>query len=136
MTESTIEPLNSLDAESLAASLTVRELSASLAFYRDVLGFQVEQEHVREGVLRAVSVRAGAVRILLGQDNGAKGWDRVKGEGFSLMLTTRQDVDALAAGIVERGGELETAPTQMPWGARLLRVRDPDGFLLAISTPR
>jgi hypothetical protein len=30
------------------------------------------------------------VRILLNQDDGAKGFDRVKGEGFSLMFTTAQ----------------------------------------------
>jgi hypothetical protein len=33
---------------------------------------------------------------LLSQDNGAKGEERAKGEGFSLQFTTTQDVDAIA----------------------------------------
>ena len=124
------------EASALAASLTVKNIQASLAWYRDILGFTVEQQHEREGVLRAVSFSAGAVRILINQDDGAKGLERVKGEGFSLMITTGQDVDAIAKGIVDRGGTLDSQPTSMPWGARVFRLRDPDGFRLVISTER
>jgi uncharacterized glyoxalase superfamily protein PhnB len=124
-----------LRAQSLAASLTVNDLRASLAWYRDVLGFTVEQQHEREGTLRAVSLSAGAVRLLLGQDDGAKGRDRVKGAGFSLQLTTDQDIDALARRITAHGVVLETEPTTQ-WGMRVMRVRDPDGFLLVFSSGR
>jgi len=123
-----------LRGRSLGASLTVNDLQKSLAWYRDVVGFTVDQEHQREGRLVAVALKAGSVRILLGQDDGAKGWDRAKGEGFSLMITTAQDVDEIAKGITERGGTLELQPTDMPWGARAFRVVDPDGFRLAISS--
>jgi uncharacterized glyoxalase superfamily protein PhnB len=124
-------------AHALAASLTVRDLAASTAWYRDVVGFVVEREHERDGVLRAVSLRAGSVRILLGRDDGAKGWERLKGEGFSMMLTTDLDVDAVAARIKAHGGSLDSEPTDTPWGIRAFRVRDPDGFRLTIaSEPR
>jgi|SRR5436190_21788187 len=124
-------------AHALAASLTVRDLAASTAWYRDVVGFTVERQHEREGVLRAVSMQAGGVRILLGRDDGAKGWDRVKGEGLSLMLTTDLDVDAVAARIRVHGGKLDSEPTDTPWGVRAFRVSDPDGFRLTIaSDPR
>jgi uncharacterized glyoxalase superfamily protein PhnB len=123
-------------ARALAASLTVADLQKSLAWYRDVVGFAVDQEHVREGTLRSVSLRAGEVRILLNQDDGARGWDRAKGEGMSLMITTTQDVDAIADRIRESGGTLDSEPADMPWGARAFRVRDPDGFRFAISSPR
>lgn len=126
----------SFDALSLAASLTVKDLQASLAWYRDILGFAVEQQHEREGKLRAVSLSAGAVRVLINQDDGARGMDRVKGEGFSLMITTNQDVDVIARGIVERGGTLGSEPTSMPWGARVFRLQDPDGYRIVISTER
>jgi lactoylglutathione lyase len=112
----------------------VKDLEASLRWYRNVLGFTLDQRHERDGVLRAVSLRAGNVRILLGQDDGAKGWDRQKGEGISLMITTAQDVDEYARLIEQRGGALETAPTTVPWGARMFRIRDPDGFALTISS--
>jgi lactoylglutathione lyase len=124
----------SFRGRALTASLTANDLQKSLAWYRDVLGFTVDQQHEREGTLRAVSLKAGTVRILIGQDDGAKGWDRKKGDGMSLMITTAQDVDELAARIRERGGTLESEPTDMPWGARVFRVQDPDGFKLAISS--
>ena len=120
----------------LSASLTVKDLAKSLGWYRDVLGFVVDREHERDGRPVAASLKAGQVRILINQDDGAKGWDRPKGEGFSLQITTAQDVDALARRIVERGGTLVTEPADMPWGARAFRVQDPDGFRLAISTER
>lgn len=123
-------------ASALGASLTVRDLPASVAWYRDVVGFAVDREMEREGQLRAVALRAGDVRILLNQDDGARGVDRVKGEGFSLMLTTAQDVDGIARGIRERGGTLDTEPADMPWGVRAFRLRDPDGYRWAITSGR
>ena len=88
------------------------------------------------GKLRAVSLKAGSVRILLNQDDWAKGKDRVKGQGFSLQFTTAQSVDDIAKRITQRGGTLEKEPTDMPWGARIFSFRDPDGYKLVISSER
>jgi uncharacterized glyoxalase superfamily protein PhnB len=125
---------DSLRARELGASLTVRELDRSIAWYRDALGFAVDRTHERDGKTIAASLSAGAVRILLAQDDGAKGLDRVKGEGFSLQFTTDQDIDAIAARVTAHGTTFATPPTELPWGARVFRVRDPDGFLLVITT--
>ena len=76
----------------------------------------------------AVSLRAGEVRILLTQDDGAKGPGRVKGDGFSLMITTNQNIDEVAQSIKDAGGTLDTEPVDTPWGMRAFRLRDPDGF--------
>ncbi|MET0398880.1 MAG: VOC family protein [Longimicrobiaceae bacterium] len=127
---------DSFRASALAASLTVRDLQASLAWYRDVVGFAVDREYERDGKVLSVALRAGNVRILLNQDDGAKGLDRVKGEGFSMMITTAQDVDAVAARIREHGGTLDSEPADMPWGVRAFRLRDLDGYRFAISSPR
>lgn len=121
-------------ARSLSASLTVKDLLKSLSWYHDVVGFTVDQRHEREGKLRAVSLKAGDVRLLINQDDGAKGWDRAKGEGFSLMITTDQSVDEIAKRIRELGGTLEMEPADTPWGARIFRLRDPDGYKLTISS--
>jgi uncharacterized glyoxalase superfamily protein PhnB len=121
---------------SLQASLTVNDLAKSIAWYRDVVGFVVDQEHQREGKLVAVSLKAGAVRILLGQDDGAKGLDRAKGAGFSLQITTAQSVDDIANRIKSFGDTLATEPADTPWGVRAFRVRDPDGFMLVVSSER
>ena len=123
-----------LDGRNLSASLTVSDLQGSLAWYRDVAGFTVDREHTRDGVLRAVSLRAGGVRVLIGQDDGARGLDRAKGEGFSLMITTAQDIDELASRIRARGGMLESEPATTPWGARMFRLRDPDGYRFTIAS--
>jgi uncharacterized glyoxalase superfamily protein PhnB len=120
--------------ESLEASLTVKSLEQSVSWYTSALGFVVDQRHEREGRLIAVSLRAGAVRILLTQDDGAKGLDRVKGEGLSFQITVRQSVDAIAAELKRQGGILDTEPTTMPWGVRIIRFRDPDGFRFTISS--
>ena len=117
----------------LTASLTVNDLQKSVAWYL-AMGFVVDRSHERGGKLVAVSLRAGDVRMLIGQDDGAKGWDRVKGEGFSLQITTDQNIDEIAKRIKARGGKLESEPADMPWGVRVFRVVDPDGFKLVISS--
>lgn len=121
--------------KSLQASLTVKDLQQSVTWYVDIVGFIVDRRIERDGKLRGVAVSAGEVRIILNQDDGAKGWDRIKGQGFSLQITTAQSVDDIARRIKERGGSLEMEPQDMPWGARVLRVRDPDGFRWSISRP-
>src|SRR4051794_26757758 len=99
-----------LQGESLQASLTVASLERSTSWYTTVLGFVVDRRHEREGRLIAVSLKAGAVRLLLTQDDGAKGLDRAKGEGFSLQITIQQDADALAASVKAQGVGLDTEP--------------------------
>jgi uncharacterized glyoxalase superfamily protein PhnB len=123
-----------LRGRELAASLTVKDLQRSLAWYRDVMGFTVDRMHERGGHTIAASLKAGDVRILITQDDGAKGFDRVKGEGLSLQITTAQDIDEIAGLIKERGGTLDTEPVTAPWGPRIFRLRDPDGFRLVISS--
>ena len=124
-----------LQGDSLEASLTVKHLEQSTSWYTGVLGFAVERKHERAGKLIAVTLCAGAVRILLTQDDGAKGLDRAKGEGLSLQITTPQSVDAVAAEMGRHGGVLDTEPTTMPWGVRIIRFRDPDGFRFTLSSP-
>jgi uncharacterized glyoxalase superfamily protein PhnB len=135
-TNSPISESESFHASMLAVSLTVKDLGKSLAWYCDVLGFTVDRKIEREGKLRAVALKAGNVQLSINQDDGAKGWDRVKGEGFSLRITTDQNIDKIADRIKKLGGTLESEPADMPWGSRSFRLKDPDGFRLAISSPR
>ena len=124
-----------LVAQSLEASLTTADVGRSRDWYRDTLGFTIDREFRRGDQLFAVTMRAGAIRILLTQDDGAKGSARTKGDGFSLQFTTPQDIDTIAAFAKRAGAELDTEPTDA-WGARVFRLRDPDGFKLVISSPR
>ena len=124
------------NASALNASITVADIKKSMAWYRDVIGFEVQQEYEREGQLRSVALQAGSVRILLNQEDGAKGWDRVKGEGISIQFTTGDNLDELAAKIKASGHNLDSEPADMPWGVRMFRLRDPDGFKLVFSSER
>ena len=126
------EPFSAL---SLEASLTVTDVRRSADWYRDALGFTIDREFARDDRLFAVSLRAGAVRILVTQDDGARGTDRVKGVGFSLQITTAQNVDAIADRARRAGATLDSEPADV-WGVRGFRLRDPDGFRLTVSSPR
>ena len=122
-----------MNANNLSVSLTVKDVQASLAWYRDVLGFAVNQQYDRGGKLQAVSLSAGNARVLISQDDGSKGADRAKGDGFSMMLTTNESIDEIATRIKARGGTLESEPADM-MGRRAFRLRDPDGFRFTISS--
>jgi uncharacterized glyoxalase superfamily protein PhnB len=123
-----------LRLRSVMPVLTVNDIEESVTWYRDVLGLYVAQEMKVEGKLEGASLRAGAVEILLTQDDFAKGRDRRKGVGFRLYCTTAQDIDALAAAIESRGGVLSQQPKDQSWGVRDFAVTDPDGFQISIST--
>ena len=126
--------LEHLRLRSISPALTVGDIDASLAWYRDVVGFHVKETWEHEGKVGGVSLVAGAAHLILAQDDWAKGRDRAKGEGFRLHLATSDDVDEIAAKIEERGGTLEVQPADMPWGARAFSLVDPDGFKLTISS--
>lgn len=132
---STAAATGPLTADTLQVSLTVADARQSTTWYCDTLGFVVDREHEREGRLVAVSLSAGSIKVLLAQDNGAKGTDRAKGEGFSFQITTRDNIDALAARAKQAGAVFDTEPMDA-FGARVFRLRDPDGFRIVISSPQ
>jgi uncharacterized glyoxalase superfamily protein PhnB len=120
-----------INASKLQASLTVADLPKSMKWYSDVIGFNIDKQHEREGKVRAARMSAGDVHILLNQEDGAKGWDRVKGQGVSISFIISSDLDDIAARIKSAGVTLDAEPKDMPWGQRMFRLTDPDGFKLA-----
>ncbi len=125
---------STLNLGGVMPAITVSDLEASIAWYRDVMGFVVAREIEHEGQRVGAMISAGSVQFMLGQDDFAKGRDRQKGIGFRLYCVSEQDIDELAAGIKARGGTLDQEPTDQPWGARDLAVSDPDGFKITISS--
>lgn len=114
-------------------AFTVNDLERSMAWYRDVLGFSIDERWERDGKLMGVSLKWGKVTFMIGQDDWQKGRDRKKGEGFRIYCGTNGDVDAIAAGIKARGGVLDTEPMDQPWGSRDFAISDPDGFKITIG---
>jgi catechol 2,3-dioxygenase-like lactoylglutathione lyase family enzyme len=124
----------SLRLRSAGPSFTVDNIDKSIAFYRDVLGFILKDKWEEEGVLKGVGLLAGSVTFWLGQDDWKKGRGRVKGEGFRIYCGTTQDIDVLAARVRSTGTALAEEPKDQSWGGRDFAVRDPDGFLVTISS--
>ena len=126
----------SLALSDASPSFTVNDLEKSLAWYRDVLGFAVEETWKDAGKVVGVSLRAGDVSFMIGQDDWKKGRDRTKGEGFRIFCMTKKNVDALAQQIEARGGRLDHGPTDQPWGVRDISLTDPDGFKITIAAEK
>ena len=133
---SSTEPaaIANLNAVGVSLSLTVNDLSKSLRFYTEGLGFEVEQEHEFEGQVRFVQLKAGAAQIGLGQDDFAKGRDRMKGVGFRVWIATSQDISGVAEHAKAAGIALDKEPEELPWGGTAFEVTDPDGFKLSIAS--
>jgi len=122
-----------LALSSVSPSFTVNDLHRSLAWYTDVIGFTAGERWERDGQLRGVELKAGKSYFMIGQDDWQKGRDRKKGEGFRIYCETNQDIDALAAAIKARGGQLDSEPKDQEWGVRDISFTDPDGFKVTIA---
>ena len=131
------ETAAAINATKLGCSITCKDLEASIRFYREAIGFAVAQKFEREGKVVAAVVAAGDIHIVLNQDDGKLGWDRIKGQGFYLQINVvaPPDVDAAAARIKAAGGTLLDEPADRSWGVRMFQFKDLDGFKLGVSTP-
>ena len=122
-----------LRARGLSAILRVRDVARTLDWYRDVLRVTVQRRYERGGVLVAATLVAGSVRLVIEQDDSTVGSGRDGGEAFPLWLTTTQDLDLLAVGIEARGGVVDRAAGNHPWGMRSFSIVDPDGRRLTLA---
>lgn len=104
--------------------LTVRDLRASQAYYRDALGFKLDWEHGAPPDFGSVS-RADAVVFLCQGCPGTPG---------AWMMIFARDVDRLHADLVDRHAQIRMPPTNMPWGIREMHVADLDGNVLRFGT--
>jgi catechol 2,3-dioxygenase-like lactoylglutathione lyase family enzyme len=69
--------MSSLNATTLGCSMTCKDIAASIRWYEQVLGFQVAFSFEKEGKVFGAAIVAGDIRIILNQDDGALGWDRI-----------------------------------------------------------
>jgi catechol 2,3-dioxygenase-like lactoylglutathione lyase family enzyme len=125
----------SLRLRSLTPTFTVNDINASVAWYRDGLGFFVAQRWEEGGRLEGVMLKAGACELGLSQDDFSKGRNRAKDVGFRIWCTTTQDVDAIAARLRAFGGTIVEEP-----GERFdnygFTAQDPDGFKITLTQDR
>jgi uncharacterized glyoxalase superfamily protein PhnB len=117
---------------------------ASLAFYRDALGFEVRNQVEFDGQHwnTVGPPKQPEVNIVLyppGADPGVTGDERrtitemmAKGTYAAIMLAT-PDLDGVFERLQASGAEVVQEPTDQPWGARDCAFRDPAGTMIRIQ---
>lgn len=124
-----------LQARSLSISLTVADLPRSIRLYTEGLGFTMQQEFKMDGKVVGVMLESGGSGLMLGQDDFAKGRDRVKGAGIRLYVETEQDLQALARQARAAGLAVDGDPAPLGWGPMGFSLTDPDGYKVTVSGP-
>jgi predicted enzyme related to lactoylglutathione lyase len=117
---------------------------ASLAFYRDALGFEIRAD-VGSGAMRWITVGPADQRgtsIVLAPpvaNPGVTADERrtitemmAKGTYATILLAT-QDLDATFERVQAKGAEVVQEPTKQPYGVRDCAFRDPAGNLIRIQ---
>lgn len=122
-----------LKARSIFPAITTSDIKKSIHFYVDGLGFEIIDRHETDGVIRFVMLKAGEAMLGLGQDDFAKGKDRVKGVGQRLWISTTQDLTELASRVKTAGITLDSEPAKLSWGPLGFALTDPDGFMITIA---
>ena len=120
---------------------------ASLAFYRDTLGFEVRMD-VGGGPMRWITVgppNQPDTSIVLhppAVDPGITEGERAtvaemmaKGT-YAMLLLASADLDAAFEAVRSAGAEVVQEPTEQPWGVRDFALRDPAGNLLRVQQRR
>ena len=120
---------------------------ASLAFYRDLLGFEVTMD-VGQGDMRWLTLVAPAqpgVRLVLtppAADPGVTDDERrtivelmAKGSYQSIILGT-DDLDGVFDKLQAADAEVVSEPAEQPWGVRDCAFRDPAGNMVRINEVR
>ena len=127
-------------------SLPHDDPDASLAFYRDVLGFEVRGDVGYEGMrwitVGPVDQPTAIVLHPPAADPGITDEERrtiaemmAKGTFASINLATR-DLAATFEKLAASGAEIVQEPTDQPYGIRDCAVRDPAGNMIRIQELR
>lgn len=136
-----------MDINIHASFLPHNDPDASLAFYRDLLGFEVRNDVGYKGMrwITVGPVDQPGTSIVLhppGADPGITADERrtitemmAKGTYAGILLATR-DLDATFERLQASGAEVVQEPTEQPYGVRDCAVRDPASNMIRIQELR
>jgi catechol 2,3-dioxygenase-like lactoylglutathione lyase family enzyme len=103
--------------------LPLTDVTARVAYYRDVLGFSVNYQQHDLGVMDRDGVRL----LLIGRGRG----HTAIGSCYCYV----SDADALYGELLASGANVQGEPVSRPWGLRDFRVVDPEGNQLTFGQP-
>jgi catechol 2,3-dioxygenase-like lactoylglutathione lyase family enzyme len=116
----------------LAPVLLAPDVGAALAYYRDVLGFDVTPYELAPSDY-GYAERDGVSIHIAHADHCRPNSDLV-GDLFDVYIWV-DDVEAVHADLQRRGANILHGPTERPWGMREIRVRELNGYVLGIGQP-
>lgn len=111
----------------LAPVFIVRDITASVAWYRDVLGFEVAFLYGEPPFYAGVCRGEATIHV-----QAAHRTTRQPGHAAANIFT--RDVDAYYAEIIARGATAISPPDDRPYGMRDFDILDPDGNSLCFGT--
>ena len=109
--------------EALVPLLSVADVERSIAFYTEILPFQVAETTTTDGKTRWALLRCGPAALMIGEGD--------RPAGGALLHLYVDDVRACREALRAKGA----APTGIrpaPYGVEEFRLRDPDGHELAV----
>jgi lactoylglutathione lyase len=123
----------SVNFMSATPNLLVSDMAASLAFYRDVLGFQLQQTVPDESPFVFAWLKRGGVEIFL---NDAKpvvsAFSNLRAGNTSTLFVIVDDVDGLH-GQLKDSARIVMGLTNQFYGMREFALLDPDGYLITFA---
>ena len=117
----------------------VKDMSAMICFYRDVLGFEIKED---ENASNVFLEKDGTLFLLYRRTDFEKMTNRkynyleeTNGHyEIALSVENYAEVDKKYKEVVAKGARPVLEPTTEPWGQRTCYVADPEGNLIEIGS--
>ena len=119
--------------------LFVKDMEAMIRFYRDVLGFEIQES---EDAVNVYLVKDGTLFMLYERKNfeamTSRKYEYLKGLNghfeIALYVDTFEEVDRRYQEVVAKGATPVLEPTTEAWGQRTCYIADPEGNLIEIGS--
>jgi catechol 2,3-dioxygenase-like lactoylglutathione lyase family enzyme len=113
------------------AMVYVRDVTQSLRFYSDLLGFKVIETFQGRNAPVYARLRPGPGRTTIALHMLEPGKTVAESQGVRLYFETK-NLDRICKNLEAGGVQLTQAPKMMPWGWKHAYVNDPDGHEVSL----